>query len=726
MLRELWRRHIHFSIPVVLFALIVVALTLADVTEQLVVVGTLSGMILAWLLVPFALHLYRGYHQRRILRQRLPDLPPATRHTLIHVLELVRTGNPRELDRAATLLNAVQSDLAAAAAAVAPPPAPALNPDAPTPSAPAAPAGPTLVTPATPASLAQVPELPALLEGLRGLVTVRSISLRRELPGLLHGAFPEVERQMFCRGAQMVSKPNLVEEVKNAPLVELERILRRVVATVDLLVECSVGSHLLTPSEADQYLAAMVGRSPARAFDENWRLWWQSARPRLLKAGGAALLAMRLLRDRRYNQVYQLGQRLWVEGVPTRDFTMLLDLAAFYRFWMRRRSPIDDPAGRGRRSCPYFTDGRYLNVTDFLKYPLADTSRVSEFCKNYPDYKKQKVDCIENMIELLGAYPGEMDQILAETLIRLVGDVPRQALGRGGWRPAVWREFWTKLIEQDGFEPGLSALVAGVRSIEAGQLAEARGSLEAAARRMPDATAPVINLVYLECQAGRPDLARRAIEAVLDARPNQGTLALGLGSLALYNLHDLALAEKLFTRAQKLMFEPVEAHISLGQICLMTNRAKLAQDHFRRAYELDPSCPQALLGLARTMIEMKMYWRAIGYLKTVTLQHPGATADWANFFLFQTYREMGQNRDAIERLKSVPDLLIDDPDMLEEISYYLESQQEYPWALELQKRAMLYRSKQPPKQSSRASGANPWDETSEGDEGGGLKEGPTL
>ncbi|MGH7146210.1 MAG: tetratricopeptide repeat protein [Planctomycetota bacterium] len=733
MARPGWRRPLQLALPFAVLALVAIAVPLADVAEQLAVGAVLAGLIAGWLLVPLVVRLRRRLKRRHIIKQRLPDLPAAARHDLAAVFHAFDTDRSRDLLHAAAILRQLQNQIEHPAPVVTPSGSAIVAGNLPVTTAAAAAVPPPAADTAAAAlaaapapALATVPDLPAVIAGLQGICVVRAMLNHHDGLGLFDPHCPEIERQMFCRGVPALSKRALVDELTTLPLRELDRLARRLIATLDLLVESTAVPHLIPAADAVQMLTAMVGRAPLRAHGDSWIEWWRVSRPRLLRTGGAGIVAMRLLRDRRHNQVYQLGQRMWAEGVPSADFQTLLDVAGFFRFVLRPRSTIEDTADRGRAACPYFAEGRYWNIADFLKYPLGDATRALQFCRNYPEYRRNKIEFIDRLIELAVAYPGEMDQVLAEALFKLVGDTAHHVAGRGGWKPAMWQEFWRKLLAGGGFEPGLEALVRGVEMTEARRMREARQALEMAARQMPDATAPVINLVYLECQAGRPDHARRAIEAVLDARPTQGTLALGLGKLAFFNLHDLALAERLLTRAQKLMFEPIEAHLLLGHTCLMTNRAKLAQEHYRRAYELDPSCPDALLGLARTMIELKMYLRAIDYLKTVTLQYPGAPADWANFFLFQTYREIGQNHDAIERLRSVPEVLIDDPDLLEEISYYLESQQEYPWARDLQKRAMLYRTKNPPKENSRASGgtANPWDDPNSDPDDGGLKEGP--
>jgi tetratricopeptide (TPR) repeat protein len=139
----------------------------------------------------------------------------------------------------------------------------------------------------------------------------------------------------------------------------------------------------------------------------------------------------------------------------------------------------------------------------------------------------------------------------------------------------------------------------------AGRRAEAIGRYKSVLAREPELTPAHLNLGILLLQDGHPDEGEGHLRAVLKQQPDSLNANFYLAK-ALVSLKRLPEAGEAFERTLQLKPDDARAHLGYAQVLQESNPAS-AEEHLRRAIQIDPSLEEARLNLA-ALLEI----RAVG------------------------------------------------------------------------------------------------------------------
>jgi tetratricopeptide (TPR) repeat protein len=108
-------------------------------------------------------------------------------------------------------------------------------------------------------------------------------------------------------------------------------------------------------------------------------------------------------------------------------------------------------------------------------------------------------------------------------------------------------------------------------------------------------------------------------------------------------------AKKYLESSIALEGDSVRTECQLGSIALLDSDFSTAQDHYTRAYELDPHDPEAQLGLGRVLLQLDNAQEAVKYLEQSVASDPLNAS--AHYQLAQAYRHLQMTEKAQKELQ---------------------------------------------------------------------------
>lgn len=142
----------------------------------------------------------------------------------------------------------------------------------------------------------------------------------------------------------------------------------------------------------------------------------------------------------------------------------------------------------------------------------------------------------------------------------------------------------------------------GEALVDSGRLPDGLKVLEDAHRRLPD-DLDVLSALGDACfEAGFPERAQAAYQAILDRDAEDADALVSLG-LVYFHQERVDLAEQCYRKALAIEAESVFAWHSLGDACFAQGRIDEARQCFEKALELDPEDPQGHFNLAEFLYD---------------------------------------------------------------------------------------------------------------------------
>ncbi|GMV82695.1 MAG: hypothetical protein AMXMBFR7_38790 [Planctomycetota bacterium] len=540
--------------------------------------------------------------------------------------------------------------------------------------------------------LAQLPEqtTPDVQRAARWLKALAGAQwLRRERRVLSNyrEPFPQIHALFFSHGPRRVPlrRQMLARELAEIPSKELDSFARGYFELIEMLIPALDQPEHPFHAHAEDILEFLTGRMYLLGAKERFGVWLARIKPSLLRGGGALIAATRLLQRECYQEALDLLNRLRADGLLSEETETVRRMAAFFALLTRPHLRLNNAEIPG-----LFADLHYHGCVEMglLRYPTAEQlPAVVDCCRRARDLKASKESFVADLLGFWEVFGDELALHLAAILKRLTGHKGRKCPARIGF----WRDQWkTVKPEFDRFE---MLLMDGIAATSAGQLAAASNLFERAHELEPGQNAPLLNLFYLRLLSGKEEQARTLAAELVRRFPFDSGAFLALGRLFAAHLEDIEEAEYLFRRARELERQSIEPLILLGEVKLMEGRYAESQSYFDQAKQLDPASLEAKLGLARTYMETKRYNLAIDNLQSVAQDGNGEIQHLAHYHLYRTYREMQNDRKAIEFLDKVPPGFFKEPDELDDIALHLESEQQYAKARVFSERAMLLRAR---------------------------------
>lgn len=526
-------------------------------------------------------------------------------------------------------------------------------------------------------------DVQAAARWLGALAGVRFLKRHRRLLSGYRERFPQIHGLFFSHGRVPLRRAMLMRELDEVRGVDLDALLQSDVELIDKMIESIGDPSAPFNAEAEEVLEFITGWTFVFGAKERFTSWWAKHRPMLIRGGGPLLAGVRLVQRELYAESLHLLQRLGQDGLLSASTESVGRMAAFFVMLARpqwRLTSEDLPR--------FFRDVFYHGCLEMgvLRYPAAELPEVVEGCKRGRDLRAQKVTFIEDAFKLWEEFGEELAGPVAVLLKRLLNHSGRQCPARISY----WRKQWAR--KQDGFEESVVRVMEGIAAVSAGDREKAQHAFEQAMELDPSSSTPMVNQVYLMLTDGREVEARKMARAIVKRYQDDGGAFVSLGRMFATHLEDTETAEGLFRRARELDRNAIEPLICLGEVKLMEGKYNESQAYFDAAKDLDPSSPEAKLGLARTYMETKRYKLAIDNLQPVAREGRGDAQHFAHYLLYRSYRDMSDHQSAIEYLDKVPTPFFKEPDILDDIAFHLESEQHYAKARVFSERAMVLRA----------------------------------
>lgn len=506
---------------------------------------------------------------------------------------------------------------------------------------------------------------------------LRAVSSYRE-------RFPHLQALIFSHGRVMPRRQVLARELAEVTSADLDQYARGYTALVDRMVAALGDRRSPFHGQAEEILEFLTGRAYMVGARERFEQWWKEQRPVMLRGGGALLAGVRLLQRDCFAEAAQLLERASEGGLLSTETETVRRAAGYFAMITRpqwRLTTQDIPR--------YFHELHYLNCVEMgvLRYPAAELPEVVNCCQRARELREAKKNFIEDAFALWQTFGDELSRPLSMLLRRLLDHEVRP------WpaRYAYWRKQWDDRKKE--FEEPVVLMMEGVAAAAGGHLAAANLLFERSAKLDPKQSTPFANMVYLRLAAGKEDEARRLAQDLLQRFPSEPSAFIAMGRLYAQHLKNPAEAERMFLRAFELDRSSPEPLICLAEVKLQDGKYNESQEYFDHAKQLDPGSPEAKLGLARIYMETKRWELAVQYLQAVSQESLGDTQHLAHYYLYRTFREIGNDRLAIEYLDKVPTPFFKEPDLLDDIAFHLESERLYAKAKQFSERAMLLRAR---------------------------------
>jgi len=506
----------------------------------------------------------------------------------------------------------------------------------------------------------------------------------RTIPAAHHEC-PQIHGLVFSFGDSRVPlRPQTLQrEISEAASADLDVIAQDYINLIDVLVASLGDRNAPFAEEAEEILTFMTGRSYMLGARERFNAWWSILRPVLVRGGGAVLVGARLMQRDCYAEAHELLTRLSEDGMLSQEADTMRRASGFLALFSQsqwRLTSSDIPR--------YFTQGYYYLAVEMgvLHFPTAELPEVVGCCRRGKVIRDAKRRLVEDALQIWDTFGDELAPQMASLLKRLLEQKGRNC----PLRLSYWRELWAE--RKDRFEKPIALLMDGAAAANAGDLGAAEQLFVQASKLQPQMSLPLVNLVHVRMHAGNVVQAKELAEEIQRRFPKDAHAMISLGRLYAMHMDDTAEAEKLFLKAYELADPPTEALICLGEIKLMEGHYIESQEYFKHAREIDPTQPNAKLGLARVYMETKRYDLAIENLQSVASMGPPDARDLAHYLLYRTFREMSDDRKAVEYLDLVPQHFFKEPEVLDDIAVHLEGGKMYAKAREFAERAMILRA----------------------------------
>jgi tetratricopeptide (TPR) repeat protein len=498
-------------------------------------------------------------------------------------------------------------------------------------------------------------------------------------------AYPQLHALMFCQPAGRIAlrTRSLNSEIERVTGPELDAIARGYMTLVSALTSAAENPASPFHSDAADLLTMLTGRSHLLHANERIAAWWQDMRPQLQRGGGALLAGLRLLQRGAFQEAANLLERLARDGLLSRETETLRRAARFLALFSQPQFQMNN-ADIPR----YFAEGLYHQWHEIgvFRFPTAEVPEVVACCKRGKIYRDAKRSLIEDALDAWDRLGEDAAEPLAMLLRRLLDERGRHP----PTRPDLWRAKWN--ARKHTFERDVALLMDGIVATSRQRWAAALQAFDAAAALDTASSLPLVNKVSVLLKSGRKQEARRLIEHIQIIHPKDGQALIAMGRMLAIHLEDTVESEKLFEKALDLVQPQTEVLNYLGEVKMLAGNYEDSEFYFQQARELDPAQPGPKLGLARALMELRRFTDAISVLKEVVRDGPSDARDLANFMLYRTHREAGEDRVSLKYLDLVPTRFFNDPDTIDDIAVHLESEKMYAKAREFAERAMLLRT----------------------------------
>lgn len=497
--------------------------------------------------------------------------------------------------------------------------------------------------------------------------------------------FPQLHALAFSFGPSRVElrQQPLARELAEVSSADLDLLAQDYIRLADWLVAALDNPSLPFAEDAEELLGFMTGQAYMIGGRERFLAWWQNMRPLLARGGGAFLAGLRLFQREAYRETAELLGRIEQGGLLSNEADTLARAARFLTLFANpqwRMTSADIPR--------YFAHGQYFLAIEMgvLRYPTAELEEVIACCRRGRVFRDGKKRLIEDVLALWDVLGDEIGAHLSLLLKRLLEEKGRHCPARLNFWTGRWEE------KKKNFEAAVKLAMDAVAAIASRRTDAARGLLQKLAALEPQLSLPHVNLVYVLLLTGQAAEARKLAAEVQRRFPQDAQALIALGRMFLTRLEDNAEAFRLFSKALELSDAPTEALICLGEVKLAEGRYMEAQAYFDHARQVDPALADPKLGLARVYIETKRYEHAIENLDAVAKDGPAEARALAHYLLYRTWREMGQDKRAVECLDLVPARFFREPEILDDIVVHLESEKLYLKARQFAERAMILRA----------------------------------
>ncbi|MBI3830378.1 MAG: tetratricopeptide repeat protein [Planctomycetes bacterium] len=528
------------------------------------------------------------------------------------------------------------------------------------------------------------PEIRETAQWLRAYAGTRWLMRMRRAVSSYRERYPHLQALLFSHGRVVPRRQILARELAEVSSVQLDQFAKSYIVLMDRMIAALGDRRSPFHGQAEEILEFLTGRSYMVGAKERFEQWWKELKPVMRRGGGALFAGVRLLQRECFAEAAQLLARVGDGGMLSEETETVRRSASYFAMITRpqwRLTTQDIPR--------YFNDLHYLNCVEMgvLRYPAAELPEVVSCCQRARKLREAKKAFIGDVFKLWQAFGEELARPLAMLLRRLLDHEVRP------WpaRYAYWRKQWED--REKDFEEPVVLMMEGVAAAAGGHLAAANLLFERSAKLDPKQSTPYANMVYLRLAAGKEDEARKLAQDLLTRFPQEPAAYIAMGRLYAQHLKDAAEAERLFQRAFELDRTTSEPLICLAELKLADGKYNESQEYFDHAKQLDPGSPEAKLGLARIYMETKRWELAVQYLQSVSQESLGDTQHLAHYYLYRTFREIGNDRLAIEYLDKVPTPFFKEPDLLDDIAFHLESERMYAKAKVFSERAMLLRSR---------------------------------
>ncbi|RPJ64150.1 MAG: hypothetical protein EHM24_23445 [Acidobacteria bacterium] len=185
---------------------------------------------------------------------------------------------------------------------------------------------------------------------------------------------------------------------------------------------------------------------------------------------------------------------------------------------------------------------------------------------------------------------------------------------------ALAREFAGSLLFQNSYARALD---------EAGRSADALGVYRRAVNNWPQNAALLQGLATAARNAGLPDEAMKAEQAVLAVDPTDAAAENGIGLLHA-DQGRAAPARDAFRRAIALDPNVVSYWVNLGNACRAVGEAPEADEAYRRALALDEGSVDAMNGIGVLLVQAGRAGEAAGWFERAVAASPGFYEAWLN------------------------------------------------------------------------------------------------
>lgn len=528
------------------------------------------------------------------------------------------------------------------------------------------------------------PEVQKTARWLRALSGTRWLMRNRRTVSNYRERFPQVHALVFSHGRVPLRRQMLAKEMADCTSRDMDQMVTAYIDLIDAMIAALDNHHSPFEGQAEEVLEFLTGRVYVLSARERYSQWWQPMRRLIGRGGGALLVGVRLLQREYYQEASQMLERLGQDGLLSQETETVRRMAAFFALIVSTQLRITNT------EIPrFFRDLHYHGCVEMgvLRYPTAEIPEVIECCRNAQNMREAKRGFLDDVFHLWGGFNEELAGHCAALLKRLLDMRGRKCPSRLAYWKDVWAEKSPKLDES------VMRMMEGVVAVAEGRQEDAQKVFAAVSALDPSMSAPLVNQVYLCLVTGKEDEARKLAEEAGRRFGQDAGAMISLGRLFATHLEDTQEAERLFQRARDLDKSSTEPLICLGEVKLMEGKYIESQKYFDWAAQIDPSSLEAKLGLARTYMETQRYDGAVSNLLSVARDGRGDARHLAHYLLYRTYRDKGDNDQAINYLDKVPTPFFKEPDELDDIAFHLEREKQYAKARVFSERAMLLRAR---------------------------------